>query len=187
MKNMMTGEWWVLLVRGILALLFGLAALVYTNATVMVLFIWFILYAVGDGIFHIYMSLVHRHDAPLWWLGALSGVASLVVGIAALVWPALTGFLLLMFIAAKAVIDGVVGIVQAFRLRQEVKGEWLLIAAGLVAVIFGAWMFFQPLAGGLLLLLAIAMYAIVVGVILIVQAFRLKNRVEQSHPGQQPG
>lgn len=184
MKNMMTGEWWVLLVRGILALLFGLAALVYTNATVMVLFVWFILYAVSDGIFHIYMSMMHRHDAPLWWLGALSGFASLLVGAAALVWPALTGFLLLMLIAAKAVVDGTVGIVQAFRLRREVKGEWLLLAAGVVAIVFGGWMFFRPVAGGLVLLLSIAIYAMVTGIFLIIQALRLRSQLTLFSQGE---
>lgn len=174
----------MLLVRGILALLFELAALVYTNATVMVLFVWFILYALGDGIFHIYMSIMHRHDAPLWWLGALSGVASLLMGVAALVWPALTGFLLLMLIAAKAVVDGAVGIVQAVRLRQEVKGEWLLIVAGVVAVIFGGWMFFQPVAGGLVLLLSIAIYAMVVGIFLIIQALRLRSQLTVFSQGE---
>ena len=175
MKNMMTTQWWVLLLRGILAVLFGIIAISYANFTALAIFIWFVFYAIADGIFHVYMSYMHKDDNDKWWLGFLGGVFSILVGIAAFTWPQLTAILLLMFIGAKAVFEGIIMVVTAIQLRKEVKGEWLLILGGAIAIIFGLYMFLNPVIGGLALLWIVGIYAIVVGLVLIVQAFRMRG------------
>lgn len=175
MKNMMTSQWWVLLLRGILAVLFGIIAISYAKFTVLAIFIWFVFYALADGISHVYMSYMHKDDNNKWWVGLLGGVFSIFVGIAAFTWPQLTAFLLLLFIGAKAVFQGIIMVVTAIQLRKEVKGEWLFILGGAIAIIFGLWMFLNPVTGGLALLWIVGIYAMVVGLILIIQAFRMRK------------
>ena len=175
MKNVMAGQWWVLLVRGILTLIFGIIAVTNVQFTILAVFIWFVFYALADGIFNAYMSYMDKENNDKWWVGLLGGVFSMVLAIAAFTWPQLTAFLLLMFIAAKAVFEGVILVVTAIQIRKEVKGEWLLILGGAVAIIFGLWMFFHPLIGGLALLWIVGIYATIVGFILIVQAFRMRG------------
>jgi len=175
MKKMMTGQWWVLLVRGILAVLFGIIAISNVQATALILFIWFVFYAISDGILNVYMSFMHRHDTHRWWLGFVTGMISILFGLAAFVWPQLTALLLLIFIAVRAIIEGISMVVTAIQVRQEVKGEWLLILGGIIALIFGIWMLFHPVIGGLALLWVIGIYALVFGVILIIQAFRMRR------------
>ncbi len=182
MKNMMAGAWWTLLLRGILAILLGIIAINNVGLTALAIFVWFVFYAIADGIFHVYMSIVYRHDTKHWWVGLLSGLLSIAFGIAAFMWPQITAYVLLVFIAARAIIDGVLGIVQAIQLRKEVKGEWLLIVGGVAAVLFGIWMFFNPKQGGVALLWIIAVYAIVTGVILVIQAFRMRGRGNSNLP-----
>ena len=145
------------------------------KSTALILFIWFVFYAISDGIFNVYMSFMHRHDTNRWWLGFATGIISILFGLAAFVWPQLTAFLLLILIAIRAIVEGVSMIVTAIQVRKEVKGEWLLIAGGVIALIFGIWMLFHPLVGGLALLWVIGIYALVFGIILIVQAFRMRR------------
>lgn len=175
MKTMMTSQWWVLLIRGILTLLFGLVAVFYVQFTVLAILVWFVFYAITDGVSTIYMSYSHKANNDRWWLGLLSGAFSLIVGVAAFTWPQLTAYLLLVFIAVRAIFEGIIMVVTAVQLRKEVKGEWLLILGGTVAIIFGLWMLFNPVSGGLALLWIVGMYAIIIGIILIVQAFRLRG------------
>ena len=74
--------------------------------------------------------------APRWWL-ALVGVFGIAAGAVTLLWPGITGLVLLFFIAGWAIAAGVFEIVGAIKLRKEIENEWLLIASGLLSVLFG--------------------------------------------------
>ena len=175
MRNMLAGSWLTILLRGIVAIVFGLFAIYNASATALILFSMFVLYAVADGLFTIIMAVIHRADSRRWWLGALYGVVSILFGMFALLWPEITGLALLYIIAARAVIGGFFEIGLALKLGEHVKGEWLMVVVGALSIIFGSWMFLQPLIGGLSLLWIIGIYAVIVGGLLIIQAFRLKR------------
>jgi uncharacterized membrane protein HdeD (DUF308 family) len=105
----------------------------------------------------------------------LGGLSSIVAGVLVLVWPQLTALFLLYMIAARALMTGIVDIITAIRLRKEIEGEVLLILGGLASVLFGLIAFVRPGAGALAVISLIAIYAVFVGAILIILAFRMRR------------
>jgi uncharacterized membrane protein HdeD (DUF308 family) len=176
MRNMLTGSWLAVLLRGLIAIGFGLFAIFNASGTALILLSIFVIYAVADGLFTIFMAVTHRADSERWWLAVLYGVVSVLFGVFTLLWPEITALLLLYIIAARVVIGGFFEIGLALKLGEHVKGEWLMVVVGIVSIIFGSWMFLQPLIGGLSLLWVIGIYAIIVGGLLVIQAFRIKHK-----------
>lgn len=174
-ENLMQGQWWVLLLRGIVAIILGVTALTNTTATAMVIVIWLGLYAIADGLLKIYSTIFHQQQGEKLWPGLLSGSASVLTGIVIFVWPKLTVAVLLALIAARAIFQGISDVISAIQSRQQLKGIWfaLLILGGIAELVFGIWMIFQPVIGGLTVLAVIGIYAIVMGVILILRSLQV--------------
>ena len=174
MTTVLTRNWWALALRGIFAVLLGLAAFVLPGVTLAVLVALFGAYAVVDGVLTIIAGIraAERHER--WWSPILKGLAGIAAGVLAFVWPALTALALLYLIAGWAIVTGVLEIVAAVHLHRA-HGEWLLILNGVLSVLFGFLVVIWPSAGVLTLLWLIGTYAIVFGVVLLVLAFRLRN------------
>lgn len=173
----MAQHWWLMLLRGIAAVIFGLLAFFMPGITALTLvFIWGA-YTFADGIFSLGAGIMGAGGATTgqrWWL-ALTGVLGIVAGLIAFFAPALTGGILLIFIAIWAIAIGVMSIVGALQLRKEIEGEWLLVLSGIVAIIFGVLMFTRPAAGALAVIWMIATFAIIFGIDLIMLSFKLKS------------
>jgi len=174
MTTVLTRNWWALALRGIFAILLGLAALVLPGVTLAVLVALFGAYAVVDGVLAIIAGVraAERHER--WWSLILKGLAGIVAGVLAFVWPALTALALLYLIAGWAIVTGVLEIVAAVHLHRA-HGEWLLILNGVWSILFGLFVIVWPGAGVLTLLWIVGVYAIVFGAMLLVLAFRLRN------------
>jgi uncharacterized membrane protein HdeD (DUF308 family) len=168
-------NWWVLLLRGIVAILFGVFAWVNPLMTLEVLVIVFAAYAIVDGLFSIVMSLTAPKGYRGWgWLLA-SGCASIVIGVLTFLWPGVTAVLLLYWILAWLVVTGLFQIVAGIRLRKEITGELWLILGGVLSVALGLYLMANPAAGALAVLWMIAFYALMAGILMIIVAFRLKG------------
>jgi uncharacterized membrane protein HdeD (DUF308 family) len=174
MTTVLTRNWWALALRGICAILLGLAAFVLPGVTLAVLVALFGAYAVVDGVLAVIAGVraAERHER--WWSPVLKGLAGIVAGVLAFVWPALTALALLYLIAGWAIVTGVLEIVAAVHLHRA-HGEWLLVLNGVLSVLFGLFVIVWPGAGVLTLLWMIGVYAIVFGAVLLVLAFRLRN------------
>jgi uncharacterized membrane protein HdeD (DUF308 family) len=172
--DLITRHWWVLAVRGGFAVLFGLAALFWPGITVLALVILFGAYALVDGVMALVGAIRGGFGRSRAW-AAVTGVAGIVLGLVALIWPGITAFALLMLIAAWAVVVGVFEIVSAVALRREIEGEWFYIAAGALSVLFGVVLFAWPASGAVALVWLIGAFAIVVGAMMIGSAFRLRK------------
>jgi uncharacterized membrane protein HdeD (DUF308 family) len=175
MATLLKQAWWALLLRGIAAVLFGVMALAWPGLTVTTFVLLFAVFAIADGVSAAIGAVVNRKENQNWWLMLLLGVAGLLLGIATLVWPRLTALLLLYMIAARALVTGILDIITAIRLRKEIEGEVLLILGGLASVLFGLIAFVRPGAGALAVVSLIAIYALFVGTILIILAFRVRG------------
>lgn len=175
MLNMLTAKWWVLLVRGIAAVLFGIAAFVWPALTIGALIIMFGAFALVDGVFAVFSAIVHRKDADYWWATALQGVLGIIFGILVLMMPAMTAVVLLFWIAAWAIVTGVFEIISAIRLRKEIEGEVWMIIGGVLSVLFGIYAFVRPGAGALAIIWVIAIYAILFGITLIMLSFEVRS------------
>jgi len=163
-------NWWVLLIRGLLAVLFGVMALVMPGLTLITLVLLYGVYALADGITALWVGGKSRS----WWL-ALAGVFGVIVGICTFLFPGITAVALLFLIAAWAVVRGVFEIVTAIRLRKEISNEWMLIIGGVLSVLVGVVLFASPAAGALAMIWLIGAYALVFGLMMIVLAFRLRG------------
>jgi uncharacterized membrane protein HdeD (DUF308 family) len=175
MATLLKKGWWVLLVRGLAAVLFGVIALVWPQLTVATLILYFGAFALVDGISDVIGSIMNRKEDKYWWLVLLRGLAGIAAGVLVFVWPQLTALFLLYMIAARALATGILDIFAAIRLRKEIEGELLLILGGLVSVLFGLIAFVRPGAGALAVISLIAIYALFVGLIMIVLAFRMRR------------
>jgi uncharacterized membrane protein HdeD (DUF308 family) len=167
-------NWWLLLLRGLVSLLFGVLAFVWPGITLVSLVIVYGAFAFADGIFSIIAAIRGDTGASRWWL-ALVGVMGIAAGVLTFVLPVFTALTLLYLIGAWALVRGIFEIVGAIRLRKEIDNEWMLILSGLVSVLFGAYMLIAPGAGALALIWVIGAYAIIVGVLLVALAFRLRG------------
>jgi uncharacterized membrane protein HdeD (DUF308 family) len=169
-------NWWLLLLRGVAAIAFGVLAFFWPGLTLLTLtFIWG-LYAISDGILALWAAIAGKGGeiAARWWL-ALVGIAGILAGVLTFVWPGMTALILLMFIASWAIIIGALQIWGAIRLRKEIKGEWLLGLSGLLSIAFGLIVFAYPGAGALAVVWLIGWFAILAGCTYIALAFQLKK------------
>lgn len=168
-------KWWALLIRGIAALLFGILAIVWPGLTLGALVILFGAYALVDGVFTLVNAFSGLSTMQRWWMVALEGVAGIIFGLLVFFWPGLSALALLYFIAAWAIITGVMEVIAAIQLRREITGEWFLALAGVASILFGVIAFIAPGAGALALIIFIAAYAIIFGIALILLSFRVRS------------
>jgi uncharacterized membrane protein HdeD (DUF308 family) len=167
-------NWWLLLLRGIAAILFGVLALGWPGLTLLTLILLYGAYALIDGVIAIIAAIVGNAPAGRWWL-AIVGVVGIAVGALTVMLPGMTALILLFTIAGWAVAIGVFQIIGAIRLRKEIDNEWLLILSGAVSVLFGLGIVANPGGGALAIVWVIGIYAIIAGVLYIGLAFRLKK------------
>jgi uncharacterized membrane protein HdeD (DUF308 family) len=174
-------NWWLLLLRGIASILFGIAAFAWPQLTILALTLLFGAWCLADGVFSLGAALTGRGDRsmPTWWL-ILIGLAGIAAGAIAFLWPGLTAFALVTMIGAWAVIMGVLEITGAIWLRHEIEDEWLLIIAGLLSVLFGLALLLRPVTGALALAWAVGAFAILSGIMLSAFALRLKGVHDRS-------
>jgi uncharacterized membrane protein HdeD (DUF308 family) len=173
-------NWWALALRGVLAILFGVPAFVMPGLTLEVLAILFAAYTFVDGVFTVIAAVRARGDVARWWALLLEGVAGIVLALLIVALPGAAVLLLVYMVAAWALITGVLEIIAAIRLRQQIEGEWRLLLSGALSVIFAILVAVLPAAGVLSVAWTIGAYAILFGVVLIALAWRLKGHADRA-------
>jgi uncharacterized membrane protein HdeD (DUF308 family) len=168
-------NWWAIVLRGVCAVFFGLAAFVWPGITLAVLVLLYGAYALFDGVLAVVWAVARRRQGAFPWGLLLVGLAGIAVGVLAFLWPGLTALALVYLIAAWAIVRGVFEVIAAIHLRRELEHEWLLAASGALSILLGIFLVASPGAGALALLWAIGAMAIIVGVLMIVLGFRLKG------------
>jgi uncharacterized membrane protein HdeD (DUF308 family) len=172
-----TGHWWALAIRGAIAIIFGLAALLRPDIALDALILLFGAYALVDGVFAIVGVFGGTRGGTPRWLLLIEGIAGILAGLIAFVLPGLTAVVFLYLIAAWAVITGISEIATAIRLRQEIRGEWALIIGGALSVLFGVILaVIGPVAGLLSLIWLIGIYAVAFGILMLITAFQVRGR-----------
>jgi uncharacterized membrane protein HdeD (DUF308 family) len=174
MVHALAKNWWMLLLRGVAAIIFGGLALAWPGMTLLTLILFYGAFALADGVLAIVAAITGGTLAPRWWL-AIVGLLGIAAGLLTFLMPGVTALVLLYLIAGWAIATGVFQIAGAIRLRKEIDNEWFLILCGVVSVLFGVAMFMAPGAGALALIWVIGIYAIIVGALLVGLSFRLKK------------
>jgi len=178
-------HWWLFVVRGVLAIIFGVLALIWPGPTKYILVLLFGAFILVDGIFTVAAGITFHQYFERWWAVLLEGLVGILLGFLTYLWPGLTALVLVYFIAAWAVITGILEIVAAIQFQRVIAGEWAMILIGLLSIVFGILLAVFPAVGAVSLVWLIGIYAIADGIMQIVFAFRLrgiKRDIEQIIP-----
>ena len=171
-------NWWLIALRGVLGVIFGVIALLMPITTILALVLLFSAYMIVDGAFAVYASIRAAHQGESWGLLLLQGIASLAAGAIAFVWPGITVLAFVLLIAAWAIVSGCLMLAAAFRTDS---GRWWLALGGAAALLYGILMIVAPLAGAVVLTWWLGAFALVFGVALVILAFQLRSRyIERS-------
>jgi uncharacterized membrane protein HdeD (DUF308 family) len=168
-------HWWVPVIRGIAAIVFGVIAFTHPVMAIATLVLLFGAWVLIDGIFRIVAAIRHRGSDPDWAWQLVIGIIGIIVGLLTFHAPQITALALVIYIAAWALMIGASEIVMAVKLRHEIKGEWLLILMGLASIVFAVLLLWNPVAGAAAVIWLIAWYAVVLGILAIFFGFRLRS------------
>jgi uncharacterized membrane protein HdeD (DUF308 family) len=176
MNFSLSRNWWLVMLRGVLAILFGVLALFMPGAAWFALALLFGAYAFVDGLFALGTAVSGRVDEGPWWSLVLEGVIGLAVGVVTFIQPGITELALVYLIAFWAIATGIFEIGAALRIRQHIANEWLLALSGIISVAFGVILAAAPAYGAVAVVWLIGVYAIVFGVLMLVLGFQLLGR-----------
>jgi len=180
MAIVLARNWWALVLRGLFAVLFGIGTFAWPGFTLGVLIVLYGAYALADGTSAIAAAVVGRPRGMPWWALLAEGLIGVAVGIITFAWPGITAMALLYLIAGWAVATGLFEVVAALRLREEIRGEWLMALRGILSVLFGLALAIRPGAGAPALVWLIGAYAIASGVLLIVLGIWLRGWAQRA-------
>ena len=175
MLDLLARSWWILVLRGLLAVAFGALAILAPGITLATLVLFFGAFALVNGTLAVIAAIGGRRQNPHWWVVLLEGGLGIAVGLVTLRSPALTALALLLYIAAWAIVTGALEVLAAIRLRKEIEGELWLALSGLLSIGFGGVLLAAPGTGALAMLWVIAAYAIVLGVALVLLGLRVRR------------
>jgi uncharacterized membrane protein HdeD (DUF308 family) len=179
MCALLAQNWWAVALRGVFAVLFGLIALAVPGATILSLVLFFSAYMLVDGVFGIMAAVRAARQGERWGLLILEGLANIAVGLIAFVWPGLTAIAFVLLLAAWSLISGGLMLGAAFRLSQA-HGRWWLALGGIVSIVFGVLLVMAPVLGAVVLTWWLGAYALIFGIALLVLAFKLRGRKDDS-------
>src|ERR687887_606045 len=168
-------HWWVPVLRGVAAIIFGVIAFTHPVMAAATLVLFFGAWVLIDGIFRIVGAIGHRDSDPDWGFNLIIGILGVIVGLLTFHAPGVTALALVIYIAAWALMVGATEIALAIKMRREIKGEWFLILMRLASIIFAGLLLWNPLAGAAALIWIIAWYAVIMGVLAIIFGLRLRS------------
>jgi uncharacterized membrane protein HdeD (DUF308 family) len=175
LAHVMSRAWWMLLLRGLAALIFGLLVVTRPGITLASLVLFFGAYSLVNGVLGLFSAIFGNPDAENRWMLLGGALLSIAIGMLTLWAPGLTALVLLFYIAVWAIATGVLEVAAAFRLRKEIQGEWMLALAGILSICFGLFLLVRPGDGVLAVLSILAFFAIVIGILYVLLAFKVKG------------
>ncbi len=175
--------WWLFALRGVVAVVFGILALIWPAKAWIVLVVLFGIFVLLDGILTTMVGIDFYRYFDRWWAVLLQGVAGIVIGIMTLIWLRPASHVLFYWMAAWAVITGIFEIVSAARFRLFTSGEWALMLAGVLSILFGVLLIVYPGPGLIALVWVIGIFAIAYGIMELIFSSRLHklgNAIKQT-------
>ena len=167
--------WWLFVLRGVLAIVFGIIAWAWPGLTLATL-IWLAgFWLVFDGGFAIGGAIANRKQLESVWPHVLVGIAAIIGGVFIMAWPDFTAVWLIVTIGVFAIWAGLLEIIDAIRLRKIIDNEWSMGLLGVLNILFGLIMVLFPGAGALSLIWLIGIYAILIGATEIVFGFKARS------------
>ena len=179
MSTVLARNWWLVALRGVFAILFGIIAFVAPLATILTLVMFFSAYMLVDGTFGVVASVRAAQRDERWGLLLLEGLLDILVGVAAFLMPAAAVWAFIYLVALWALVSGGLMLAAAFRLHLH-YGRWWLVLGGVISILFGLALLINPGMSALVLTWWMGGYAFAFGVMLVILAFRLRGRHEEA-------
>ena len=171
--------WWIVLLRGIALTVLGGLLIAKPGITVIVLVQFLGAYFLVDGVFSVFHSIKGRKYMQGWGWGIFMGALEILTGIIVftnpLVSTIVTASVLVYSVAFMAILFGVLGIVTGIQVRKEIKGEWAMIAGGVLAIIFSVILIMNPMASMSVYLIVMGVMALMGGLIQIFASFQIRK------------
>jgi uncharacterized membrane protein HdeD (DUF308 family) len=175
LRAVLVQNWWAVAIRGVLGIAVGVIAFAMPGPTMLALVLLFAAYMLVDGIFAIIAAIRAGRQHERWGLLVLEGVADIVAGAVAVLWPGITVLAFVLLLAAWAIVSGGLVLAATFRLDID-HGRWWLVLGGVASIVYGVLLIVAPLIGALVLTWWFGAYALVFGFALLILSFRLKAR-----------
>jgi len=176
MLETMVKRWWLISLRGLIALVLGIVLLVLDPLIAAELLILFIgIYALLDGIFALIVGIINKppHRDRAWLI--TEGIIGILAGIAILVAPLLAGVIIIYFIAFWALLTGILELVFSIAQWKYIPGAWMILVTGIISVLLGGLILANVVAGAVLLVVIVAVYLVIFGLLLMLLGFSLKS------------
>jgi len=175
LSEVLADQWWVVALRGAIAIIFGLICFFFTPAAILAAVLFFSAYMLVDGVLAITSGIKAARNGKRWGLLILEGVVDIAAGVIAFLWPGMAAIVFVILIGVWAVISGGLLVYAAFSLKLD-HGRWWLVLAGAASVVFGILLFVAPVLGAVVLTWWIGAYAVAFGILLLILGFKLKGK-----------
>ncbi|MCW5935957.1 MAG: HdeD family acid-resistance protein [Fimbriimonadaceae bacterium] len=172
--QLLIDKWWLFVLRGVVAILFGILAIVRPDVALSAVVALYGFFALTDGLVSLAGCFVFSKTKLVWWL-LLEGLFGIAAGVVTLVMPGLTTLVLLGFLGAWLIASGAVRIALAIQMRKVIEGEWLAVLAGVCSIVAGVLTFVSPLQTAVAWMWVMAAYAFVVGAVMLSLGFSLRR------------
>lgn len=177
MRRLLAEFWWAFLLRGILAVIFGMAAIIWPGKTLELLIFIIGVYFFADGIVIIFTAFGNKEE---WWMLLIEGIISMLFGIVIFFLPGVTALILLYLIAMWALFTGIFELITIFRLPRGHSGFYSLVIMGVLSILLAILLIAFPGEGALAAIWLIGAYAILFGVSTVIFGLKLRSWAEPS-------
>jgi len=177
-------SWWAIVLRGILACIFGILVLANPRIGIAALILMFAVYAAVDGVAALATAVNHGRAGLRWGWWLVEGLVSLAVAALALARPGVTLLAIVLLIAFRAILLGLIELGGAIG-GKGLDHRWLLGLTGIVSLLFGVLLIANPIAGTVAVVWVVGVYAVVFGVMLVVVGVRALGRHDHPDVGTQ--
>jgi uncharacterized membrane protein HdeD (DUF308 family) len=183
MSSFYQRSWWSLMIRGILAAIFGIVALTAPAKTLDFLIVLFGIFVLVVGLVATIGAIMHRRESDNWWLILIPGIAGIVIGVISIAMPAFTEAVIIYLIAIWALVSGIGQLYSAMKIRKDVEGEWMPILIGIVSIVLAVLLFVRPLEAAATVMWLVGLFVLVIGILWIVMGFRVRGWVGRPGAG----
>ena len=176
MLETMVKNWWLISLRGLIALALGIILLLMDPLMAAGLLVLFIgVYALVDGIFALVVGIINRppHRNRAWLIA--EGIIGILAGAAILAAPLLAGAVIVYLIAFWALLTGILELVFSIAEWKYLPGAWMILINGIISVLLGGLILANVVAGTVLLVVIMAIYLVIFGLLLMLLGFSLKS------------
>ena len=179
MAEFLEKTWWIAVLRGLIAILFGIFALVNPEGAGSLLVLIFGIFLVVDGLLNLIGSILYYRTAVDWWDYLVVGMLEISVAVITFVRPEITGTVLAILIGLWALFKGLIELMAGIALRDEVQGEWILILAGILTIVFSVFAFMLPFTESVAAIWMLGLYALLNGTLWVVIGFEARSLVSE--------